>query len=247
MSEFTIKNLHVTVDSKEVIQGISLNFKKGFVYALLGPNGSGKSSLAMALMGDPRYVIKGKILFNGDDISKETTTQRARRGLFLSFQNPLEFAGVSIGAFLRTAVNTVKGKNISVLDFQKLLLAKMELLNIDPSFARRSLNEGFSGGEKKRLEILQLLLLEPQYAILDETDSGLDVDAMKTVAKGIHLLQQETKMGIIIVTHNPRFLQYLKPERVDILSDGKIVASGQDDLLLLLEKEGFAPFIKVKK
>jgi len=205
-----IKDLHVMVDGIEIIKGVSLSFEEGKVHALMGPNGSGKSTLAHAIMGHPKYKItSGQILLNGKDITYEKPHLRAQAGLFLSFQYPSEVSGVSISSFLRTAVNSVSDKKYSVLEFHKILKEKMAVLKIDSSFTRRGLNEGFSGGEKKRMEMLQLLMLQPKYALLDETDSGLDVDAIKTVAEGIIEARKQNTMGIIVITHYNRFLEYL--------------------------------------
>ena len=194
----------------------------------MGPNGSGKSSLALALMGHPKYKItQGTITLDDKDITKEKPQERSRQGLFLSFQYPSEISGVTIGNFLRTAVNLRREKPHSVVEFHALLAERMKQLKIDPSFTRRYLNEGFSGGEKKRAEILQLLMLQPTYAFLDETDSGLDVDAIKIVAQGIQEARKNKKMAIIVITHYNRFLEYLTPDEVSVLHDGKIIATGK--------------------
>src|SRR3989338_1293 len=204
-----INDLHVEVDGKEIIKGVSLTFHPGKVHVLMGPNGSGKSTLMLAITGHPKYKItQGKIILGGEDITYAKPEVRAKKGLFLSFQYPAEVAGVTISNFLRTAVNSKREKPYSVVEFHSLLKKKMAELRIDPNFSKRDLNVGFSGGEKKRAEILQLMLLEPRYTFLDETDSGLDVDAIKIVADGIKKLHQETKMGIIMITHYNRFLEY---------------------------------------
>ena len=240
-----IQDLHVKVSDVEVIKGVSLKFERGTTQALMGPNGSGKSSLSLALAGHPKYTItKGRVIMDGVDLATLSVDERARAGLFLSFQTPCEVEGVTISSFLRTAVNTRKEKKYSVLEFHKLLLEKMAQLQIDPLFARRSLNVGFSGGEKKRLEMLQLLLLEPKYALLDETDSGLDVDALRTVAQGIRVAQKQLSMGIVVITHYTRFLEYLQPEVISILAQGKIVKTGGKELAQVIEKKGFEPFLK---
>lgn len=241
MNKLEIIDLHVSVDGQEIIKGITIAFEAGKTYALMGPNGSGKSTLVNAIMGHPRYVItNGKIILNGKDITTEKPHLRAQAGLFLSFQHPAEIPGVNVASFLRTAVNSVTGKNHSVLDFHKLMKEKMNLLRMDSSFSRRSLNENFSGGEKKRMEMLQLLLLRPAFSFLDETDSGLDVDVLSIVAQGIAAVKQETKMAIIVITHNPRFLNYLHPEVVHIIAEGKIKASGGPELIQKIEQEGFS-------
>jgi Fe-S cluster assembly ATP-binding protein len=236
-----IIDLHVEIDGIKIVHGVSLTFNAGKVHALMGPNGSGKSTLAHAIMGDPRYTItSGKILLNGKDITNAKPEDRAKAGLFLSFQYPSEVPGVSISNFLRTAVNNLREKKLSVIEFHNLLKEKMALLQMDPAFSRRSLNEGFSGGEKKRAEILQLMMLEPKYALLDETDSGLDVDAIKIVAQGIKLARNNgNEMGIIVITHYNRFLEFLEPDQVTILRDGKVMSSGGYELAKKIQEDGF--------
>ena len=239
-----IIDLHVEVDGKEIIKGVTLTFYPGKVHALMGPNGSGKSTLAHALMGHPKYKItQGKILLDGEDITAAKPEVRAQKGLFLSFQYPSEISGVTISNFLRTAVNNLREKKglpmYSVVDFHKLLKEKMAQLKIDSSFSKRYLNEGFSGGEKKRMEMLQLAMLEPSYALLDETDSGLDVDAMKTVAESVDKIRQEKEMSIIVITHYSKFLDYLKPDAVSVLSNGKIIKSGSHELAQQINEQGF--------
>ena len=234
-----IKNLHVSVDGELILKGISLSVEKGKVYALMGPNGSGKSTLANVLMGNPKYKIEsGSIFLDGKDITKLKPHERARLGLFLSFQYPNEISGVTISNFLRTALNSKRDKKIAVLEFHKILKEKMGLLKMDKSFMTRYLNDGFSGGEKKRTEILQMSILEPNYAILDETDSGLDVDALKVVSEGINQLLGPT-LGVIIITHYQKILNYIKPDKIFILMDGKIVASGEKDIINDLEEKGY--------
>ena len=244
MKSLEIIDLHVEVNGKEIIKGVTLTFYAGKVHALMGPNGSGKSTLAHALMGHPRYKItKGKIILNGEDITNAKPEVRAQKGLFLSFQYPSEISGVTISNFLRTAVNNLREKKgsptYSVVDFHKLLKGKMAQLKMDGSFSKRYLNEGFSGGEKKRMEMLQLSVLEPSYALLDETDSGLDVDAMKTVAEGIERIRQEREMSIIVITHYSKFLEYLKPDVVSVLSAGKIIKAGGHELANQINEQGF--------
>ncbi len=239
-----IQNLHVEVDGKEIIKGVSLHFIPGKVHALMGPNGSGKSTLLLAIMGHPKYKIThGKIVLDGDDITYEKPEIKAKKGLFLSFQYPAEVSGITISNFLRTAVNSKREKPYSVLEFHQLLKQKMAELKIDSSFSKRDLNVGFSGGEKKRAEILQLMLLEPRYAFLDETDSGLDIDAIKIVAEGIKKLEQETGMSIIMITHYNRFLEYFTPDQISVISEGKIIAQGGADLAQKIEREGFEKII----
>jgi Fe-S cluster assembly ATP-binding protein len=243
MTFLEVKDLKVKIEDKEILKGINLTVKKGEVVALMGPNGSGKSTLAYALMGHPRYEItSGKIFINEEDVTKATPDVRAKKGLFLSFQYPQEISGVSVSNFLRTALNAKREakteKPISVMDFHKLLQEKMKLLKIDKSFALRYLNEGFSGGEKKRMEILQMAVLQPNLAILDETDSGLDVDALRTVAEGVNDLKG-SELGILLITHYQRILNYITPDKVHIVVDGKIVKSGEKELALEVEEKGY--------
>ena len=239
-----IKDLHVEVEGKEIIHGVSLTFHPGKVHVIMGPNGSGKSTLMLAIMGHPKYKITlGKILLDGEDITSEKAENRAQKGLFLSFQYPAEVNGVTIGNFLRTAVNSHREKPYSVVEFHALLKKKMAELKMDSSFSKRDLNVGFSGGEKKRAEILQLLLLEPKYAFLDETDSGLDVDAIKIVAEGIRKLHHETNMSVIMITHYTRFLESFRPDQISIISEGKIIAQGDASLAQQIDEEGFEKMI----
>lgn len=232
-----IDDLHVSSDEKEIIKGVTLKIKKGEIHALMGPNGAGKSTLSFALMGHPKYTItQGKVSIDGKDLLKMEVNERAKAGLFLSFQYPFEIQGVSVANFLRNAYNEIKGK-ISVSDFMNILYEKMEELKIEKEFAKRHLNVGFSGGEKKRSEILQMLVLEPKYVILDETDSGLDVDALRIVAKGINKISQ--KAGILVITHYQRILHYIKPKYVHILKEGKIIKSGDYKLAEEIEQKGY--------
>ena len=239
MAFLEIKDLKVKIEDKEILKGISLNVDKNEVVALMGPNGSGKSTLAYALMGHPRYEItNGKITLNGEDVTDASPDERAKKGLFLSFQYPQEISGVSVSNFLRTALNAKRETPISVLDFHKLLQEKMALLKMDKSFAMRYLNEGFSGGEKKRAEILQMAVLQPKIAILDETDSGLDIDALKTVAEGVNSLKGP-ETGILIITHYQRILNYITPDKVHIVMKGNIIKSGGKELALKVEEKGY--------
>jgi len=234
-----IKNLHVEIEGKEIIKGINLKFEKGKIYALMGPNGSGKSTLANVIMGNPEYKItKGKIFLNGKDITNLNPDQKAKNGIFLSFQNPSEIEGVTISNFLRMALNNSKNKKISVPDFHKLLKEKLKLLKMPENFSERYLNQGFSGGEKKKSEILQLNILNPKVAILDETDSGLDIDALKVIASGVKNLMNKEKI-IVIITHYKRILKYLKPDKLSVMMDGKIVLEGGHKLVDQLEKKGY--------
>ena len=243
MNELVIKDLHVTVDDIEILTGVNLTIKKGEVVALMGPNGSGKSTLAYAIAGHPKYIVtRGSITFKGEDITKAKPDHRARLGLFLSFQYPQEISGVSVANFLRTAMNARSSEKIPVKEFMKLLKENMELLKMDESFVKRYLNEGFSGGEKKRAEILQLAVLKPEMALLDETDSGLDITSIKVVAEGIKKVMSKD-MGVLLITHYQRFLNYIKPDRVVIMSEGKIVKEGGHELAIELEEKGYEELI----
>ncbi|MBU2229384.1 Fe-S cluster assembly ATPase SufC [Patescibacteria group bacterium] len=245
---FSIKNLKLSVEKKNIVKGISLEIPEGEIHALMGPNGSGKSTLAQAAMGHPRYQIdSGSIKIDGKEISNLSPDERAHLGLFLSFQYPSEIPGVSLLNFLRTSYNQTKrtAENpISVSDFKKLAEEKLDLLQMDPDFLRRSINDGFSGGEKKRAEILQLLILDPEYAILDETDSGLDVDALRIVAEGINAIHSGSNTGILLITHYQRILEYITPDKVHIMVDGKIIKSGDAELARRIEKDGYKGIIK---
>ena len=234
-----IDDLRVTVDGKPILKGVTLSIKPGELHALMGPNGSGKSTLANVLMGHPKYTITaGRILLDGEDITELTPDERAKKGLFLSFQYPVEIPGVTVENFLRSAVNAVKGTDHGVAEFHKILKAELAEFGIDESFGRRYLNAGFSGGEKKRMEILQMLTLDPKYAILDETDSGLDIDALKVVAAGINRLR-DGEHGILLITHYNRILEHVVPTHVHVFKDGKIVRSGGKELALEVEKNGY--------
>ena len=234
-----IKDLHVEVEGKEIIKGLSMNLEKGKVHALMGPNGSGKSTLANTLMGHPKYTItSGKILFKGKDITEMEPNERAKLGLFLSFQYPSEIPGVTISNFLRTALNARREEPIPVPEFIKLLNKQMDALKIDKAFLKRYLNEGFSGGEKKRAEILQMAVLNPDCAILDETDSGLDIDALRVVSEGINAVMAEDKC-ILVITHYKRILEYVKPDKLFIMIDGKIKLEGDGNLANQLEDKGY--------
>ena len=242
--ELIIKDLHVSIDGKKILNGVDLVVKKGQVCALMGPNGSGKSTLAYTLMGHPNYTVdKGEAWYKGKNILEMPPDERAKLGVFLSFQYPQEIPGVSVSNFLRTALNSVKPNQISVPDFVKLLKEKMKLLKIDDSFSRRYLNEGFSGGEKKRAEILQLAVLQPEMAILDETDSGLDIDSLKVVAHGVNTLIG-ADVGMLIITHYQRILNYITPDRVHVMVKGRIIKSGGKELAHELEAKGYDDIIK---
>lgn len=238
-----IKNLHIEADGREIVKGVDLEINAGEVHAIMGPNGSGKSTLANTLMGHPKYkVTKGSIILDDHDVTSLKPNERAKLGLFLSMQYPVEIEGVTISNFLRQAVSAITGVNKNPIMFHKELQDKMKDLEIDPMFAKRYLNVGFSGGEKKRAEILQLSLLDPKYAILDETDSGLDVDALRIVAEGINKFRGKEK-GILLITHYNRILEYVTPDYVHIMRDGKIVKSGGRELAEQVEKTGYENII----
>ena len=237
--ELKIENLHVNVENKEILKGINLVIKKGEIHALMGPNGSGKSTLSFALMGHPKYEItKGKVTLDRKNLLDMKVNERAKNGLFLSFQYPSEIQGVSLANFLRTAYNEVKNTKTNVMDFMKRLYEKMAILKMDKNFAKRHINVGFSGGEKKRTEMLQMAILEPKYAILDETDSGLDIDALRIVAKSVKKLVGPN-LGVLIITHYQRILHHIKPDKVHVLMKGKIVKSGSFKLAEEIEKNGY--------
>ncbi|MEK7606823.1 MAG: Fe-S cluster assembly ATPase SufC [Patescibacteria group bacterium] len=239
MHTLEIKNLHVAVDGKEIVKGVNFSVRSGQVHALMGPNGSGKSTLANALLGHPRYTITdGKIFMDEKDITAEKTHLRAKAGVFLSMQYPPSVAGLNVGQFLRTAYQELTGLKVSVQEFHKKIKADIAQLGMDASLLRRGLSEGFSGGEKKRMEILQMLVLEPKIAILDETDSGLDIDALKAVAKGISVMR-EKGLGVLLITHYTRFLEYLMPDFVHVMSDGKIIREGGQEVAREIEEQGY--------
>ncbi len=240
-----IENLTVQVEEKEILHNIHLDIRKGETHVLMGPNGAGKSTLGYTLMGNPRYeATGGKIMFRGKDITKESADKRAKEGMFLSFQNPLEVAGISLSSFIKNAVEQRRGSRIRMWDFKKELKKAMELLNMDESYALRDLNIGFSGGEKKKAEILQLLMLNPKLAILDETDSGLDVDAVRTVSQGIETYQKEKNGALLIITHSTRILESLKVDYAHILVNGEIIKTGDASLIEEINEHGFEAFLK---
>jgi Fe-S cluster assembly ATP-binding protein len=239
MADLEIRDLTVEVEDTEILRGVNLDLDKGRTIALMGPNGSGKSTLAYAIAGHPAYeVTGGSITWQGTDLSELTPDERARLGVFLAMQYPVEVPGVSVTNFLRTALNAVSGDEIPVRQFMQRLKAEMADLGVDESFLQRSVNEGFSGGEKKRFEILQMALLRPQLAVLDETDSGLDVDALKTVSEGVDRLRSPD-LGVLIITHYTRILRYIRPDEVHVMSEGRIVASGGAELADELEERGY--------
>ena len=233
-----IQDLHAEVDGKPILKGVDLSIHAGEIHALMGPNGSGKSTLSNVLLGHPKYkVTQGRVLFKGEDVLVLKTYERARKGMFLAFQYPPAVPGVSVANFLRTALKARIGEQ-AVKSFRKLLREKMQLLEMDEKFASRYVNEGFSGGEKKRLEILQLALLDPSFAVLDETDSGLDIDALRTVSEGINRTAGPEK-GLLLITHYQRILDYVKPKFVHVLLEGRIAQSGGPELPAELEKKGY--------
>ncbi len=238
-----IRNLHVRTEEREILKGVNLTLRQGEVHALMGPNGAGKSTLAYVLMGHPGYeVTEGEVIFKGQNILELEPEERAHLGLFLAFQYPVAVPGVTIANFLRAALNAKRQaqglEEISILEFRKLLMDKMRLLKMDPAFAGRYVNDGFSGGEKKKAEILQLAVLEPEFAVLDETDSGLDIDALRIVADGINALRGPER-GFLVITHYKRILDYVQPDYVHVMVDGRIVASGGPELADELEAKGY--------
>ncbi|EOT30707.1 Fe-S cluster assembly ATPase SufC [Enterococcus saccharolyticus] len=246
MSVLEIKNLHVSIEDKKILKGVNLTLNTGEIHAIMGPNGTGKSTLSAAIMGNPNFdVTEGEILFDGEDVLEMEVDERARLGLFLAMQYPSEIPGITNAEFMRAAINAKREEDdkISVMDFIKKLDEKMDLLNMPEEMAERYLNEGFSGGEKKRNEILQLLMLEPTFAILDEIDSGLDIDALKVVAKGVNEMRGEG-FGALIITHYQRLLNYITPDVVHIMMEGRVVMTGDADLARRLEAEGYAGISK---
>jgi len=241
---FLIEDLHVSVEDKPILRGVNLAVQQGEIHALMGPNGSGKSTLANALMGHPKYAVTGgRVLFQGQDVLTMSVDERARLGMFLAFQYPVAIPGVSLGNFLRAATRAVQGSSLTAGAFRKELMDKMKLLKMDPSFAARYVNDGLSGGEKKRAEVLQMALLKPKIAVMDETDSGLDIDALRIVAEGVNTIHTP-EMGVLVITHYQRLLNYIKPEFVHVLVAGQIVKSGGYELVEQLEAEGYDPIIR---
>jgi Fe-S cluster assembly ATP-binding protein len=234
-----IEDLQVEIDGQEIVKGLDLEVNKGEIHAIMGPNGSGKSTLANVLMGHPRYeVTGGSITFQGQDVFELEPDERAKLGMFLAFQYPSEVPGVSVANFLRTAINSVREEELSPMEMYRLLQEKMSIMQMDPKFAERYLNEGFSGGEKKRNEILQMLMLDPRLAIMDETDSGLDIDALQVVAKGVNEMKGP-EFSAVIITHYQRILRYIEPDRVHVMLDGRLVTSGGKELADDLEEKGY--------
>jgi len=244
MPELEIKNLHVAAGDKQILKGLNLAVRSGEVHALMGPNGSGKSTLANAIMGHPNLeVTEGQILFDGEDITEAAPDERSRMGLFMAFQYPVSVPGVTVTKYLRMVMNAHRAQRgeqeVSLREFRKTVEAAMELVNVPREFSSRYLNEGFSGGEKKRMEILQLALQQPAIAVLDETDSGLDIDALNVVAHGVNTVAREANMGVLIITHYQRILHMVEPQRVSVMFDGRIAKEGGPELVEQLEREGY--------
>ncbi|HEY9089008.1 MAG TPA: Fe-S cluster assembly ATPase SufC [Anaerolineaceae bacterium] len=245
MSQLDIRNLHVSIEGKEILKGLNLVINQGEVHAIMGPNGTGKSTLAYTLMGHPQYeVTQGEVFFKGENILELEPDERSRLGLFLAFQYPVSIPGVTVANFLRTAINARRraanpeDKGIPIPEFRKMMKERMDMLKMDNAFAGRYLNEGFSGGEKKRAEILQMAMLRPEIAVLDETDSGLDIDALRIVSEGVNALRGQD-LGVLVITHYQRILNYINPDFVHVMMDGRIVESGGADLALHLEEHGY--------
>jgi Fe-S cluster assembly ATP-binding protein len=241
-TQLEIRNLHVRTEDREILRGVDLVVRHGELHALMGPNGSGKSTLANTIMGHPDYeVTEGEILLDGENIVELGTHERAKLGLFLAFQYPVAIPGVSVANFLRLAINAQREQPIAMKEFTAKLSRAVELLDVDRAFTSRHLNDGFSGGEKKRAEVLQMAVLAPQIAVLDETDSGLDIDALRTVAEGVAKLHAEQGLGALIITHYQRILHYVTPEFVHVMMDGRVVMEGGNELVDRLEREGYDP------
>lgn len=249
MSKLEIKDLCVTVETdqgtKEILKGVDLTINQGEIHAIMGPNGSGKSTLAYSIAGHPKYTVtRGQILLDGEDVLELSVDERARAGLFLAMQYPVEIPGVSVSNFLRTAKTAIDGEAPALRTWIKDVREAMEKLRMDQNFSERNVNEGFSGGEKKRHEILQMELLKPKFAVLDETDSGLDVDALKVVSEGVNRVHESNNMGILLITHYTRILKYIKPDFVHVFVDGKVAEQGGAELAERLEAEGYDRYVK---
>lgn len=236
-----VKNLYVSVGDKEILHGVNLNVDRDEIHVLMGPNGTGKSTLGYAVTGNPAYTVTGgEIIFDGENITEMPVNERARKGIFLSFQNPLEVPGVTLSSFIRSALEQKTGSRLRLWDFKKRLNETMKLLDMDASYADRDLNVGFSGGEKKKAEILQMLMLEPKLAILDETDSGLDVDAVRTVSNGVKIFREKVKGSLLIITHSTRILEALTVDAAHVMENGVIVRNGGAELVNEINENGFA-------
>ncbi|MGH6656238.1 MAG: Fe-S cluster assembly ATPase SufC [Actinocrinis sp.] len=252
MATLEIRDLHVSVDAegglKEILRGVDLTVKQGETHAIMGPNGSGKSTLAYSVAGHPKYrVTSGQVLLDGEDVLSMTVDERARAGIFLAMQYPVEVPGVSVSNFLRTAATAIRGEAPKLRTWVKEVNSAMERLQVDPAFSERSVNEGFSGGEKKRHEILQLELLKPKIALLDETDSGLDVDALRIVSEGVNRVRESGEVGTLLITHYTRILRYIEPDFVHVFAHGRIVESGGAELAEVLEAEGYEKYAGVEE
>jgi Fe-S cluster assembly ATP-binding protein len=252
MATLEIRDLHVSVDAegaaKEILRGVDLTVKQGETHAIMGPNGSGKSTLAYSIAGHPKYqVTSGQVLLDGEDVLSMTVDERARAGLFLAMQYPVEVPGVSVSNFLRTAATAIRGEAPKLRTWVKEVSGAMERLQVDPAFSERSVNEGFSGGEKKRHEILQIELLKPKIALLDETDSGLDVDALRIVSEGVNRVRETGEVGVVLITHYTRILRYIQPDFVHVFSGGRIVESGGKELADVLESEGYEKYTGIEE
>ena len=251
MTTLEIRDLHVSVETeqgaKEILKGVDLTVRSGETHAIMGPNGSGKSTLAYSIAGHPKYLVtSGSVTLDGEDVLEMDIDERARAGLFLAMQYPVEVPGVTVSNFLRTAKTAIDGESPKLRTWVKDVKTSMENLRMDPAFAERNVNEGFSGGEKKRHEILQMELLKPKIAVLDETDSGLDVDALRVVSEGVNRVREASDMGVLLITHYTRILNYIKPDFVHVFVDGKIAEEGGPELADRLEAEGYDRFLKVK-
>ncbi len=246
MSELLkVSGLKAGIEDKEILHGVDLTVGEGEVHVIMGPNGAGKSTLGSVIIGDPRFeVTGGSVLFDGEDITGESADKISKKGVFLTFQNPIEIPGITLGNFIKTALELQTGERIKLWDFKKKLKDTMEVLQMDPAYAERDLNVGFSGGEKKKAEILQLLMLRPKLAILDETDSGLDVDAVHIVSKGVEEYKKQVGGALIIITHSTRILEALKVDKTHVLVDGKIATTGDSSLIDKINNEGFEQFIR---
>jgi Fe-S cluster assembly ATP-binding protein len=252
MATLEIRDLHVSVDAegtpKEILRGVDLTVKQGETHAIMGPNGSGKSTLAYSIAGHPKYTVTGgQVLLDGEDVLTMTVDERARAGLFLAMQYPVEIPGVSVSNFLRTAATAVRGEAPKLRTWVKEVKDAMTRLQVDPAFSERSVNEGFSGGEKKRHEILQLELLKPKIALLDETDSGLDVDALRIVSEGVNRVRATGEVGVLLITHYTRILRYIEPDFVHVFAAGRIVESGGRELADVLEADGYEKYVDVEE